>query len=196
MYCPEYICTASEGLLSISWSQSGSVEDSPTGKVSFYDHRGAEVVQLSLTKRNYGLYYSCITSVGVDSKACLDPLVIILNVCVFSHCNDFDDDELSLDLDDDSRVCSSSTVQPDVTPKAKQLEADLWQAWLGHISNWQLKVLPLSANGLPANFQPHPFAFYDHYRQARVRKRRAILEASILLVPMVVHSGGIWTLVS
>jgi hypothetical protein len=49
----------------------------------------------------------------------------------------------------------------------------LWQARLGHCSDWQLKVLPMSADGLPSRFYPHPFASYDHYNQARIRKRPA-----------------------
>jgi hypothetical protein len=61
----------------------------------------------------------------------------------------------------------------DYVPKCKQIETDLWQARLGHCSDWQLKVLPMSADGLPSRFHPHPFASYDHYNQARVRKRAA-----------------------
>jgi hypothetical protein len=61
----------------------------------------------------------------------------------------------------------------DFIPKEKQIEADLWQARLGHCSEWQLKVLPMSADGLPSRFHPHPFASYDHYNHARIRKRPA-----------------------
>jgi hypothetical protein len=65
---------------------------------------------------------------------------------------------------------SSPTSIEDFIPKAKQIEADLWQARLGHCSDWQLKVIPMSADGLPSWFHPHPFASYDHYNQARIRK--------------------------
>jgi hypothetical protein len=55
--------------------------------------------------------------------------------------------------------------------KSKQVEADLWQARLGHCSDWQLKVIPMSTTGTPSKFTPHPFASYDVYNQARIRKR-------------------------
>jgi hypothetical protein len=60
---PEAICFASGGLLS-KWSQSGSPDDS-TGRVSFYDNKGTEVISLTLNKRN-GLYYTPVTSVAVN----------------------------------------------------------------------------------------------------------------------------------
>jgi hypothetical protein len=68
---------------------------------------------------------------------------------------------------------SSRTIIDEFVPKSRQLEADLWQARLGHCSDWQLNVLPMSADGLPSRFYPHPFASYDHYNQARIRKRPA-----------------------
>jgi hypothetical protein len=36
-----------------------------------------------------------------------------------------------------------------------------------------MKVLPMSVDGTPSNFRPHPFASYDWYNQARIRKRPA-----------------------
>jgi hypothetical protein len=68
---------------------------------------------------------------------------------------------------------SHRSIIDEFVPKSRQLEADLWQARLGHCSDWQLKVLPMSADGLPSRFYPHPFASYDHYNQARIRKRPA-----------------------
>lgn len=67
----------------------------------------------------------------------------------------------------------SSPSLDDFIPKAKQIEADLWSARLGHCSNWQLKVIPQSTEGTPGSFHPHPFASYDHYNKARIRKRAA-----------------------
>jgi hypothetical protein len=103
-------------------------------------------------------------------------------VCIYYHAlEDRSDDELSLGYDDGiplpsdpaAHLNAAPATPPEVTPKQLQIEADLWQARLGHCSDWQLKVIPLSADGLPPKFQPHPFAFYDHYQQARVRKRPA-----------------------
>jgi hypothetical protein len=119
------------------------------------------------------------------------------NFSIFYHtpCG-VDDDDISLDFDDVSipsypskrgppavNPCCQPFLVPtpkssrssidDFVPKSKQIEADFWQARLGHCSDWQLKVLPMSVEGLPSHFQPHPFACYDHYNQARIRKRPA-----------------------
>jgi len=64
-------------------------------------------------------------------------------------------------------------VASDYIPKSKQIEADLWQARFGHCDEWQMKVLPMSVDGTPSKFCPHPFASYDWYNQARIRKRPA-----------------------
>eukprot|EP00804_Cyclotella_cryptica_P017245 CCRYP_016804-RA/>CCRYP_016804-RA protein AED:0.21 eAED:0.21 QI:0/0/0/1/1/1/3/0/813 len=60
-----------------------------------------------------------------------------------------------------------------VNPKEKQIEADLWQARLGHCRDWQLKVIPYAIDGTPGKFYPHPFASYDHYNLARIHKHPA-----------------------
>jgi hypothetical protein len=183
---PESICFHSNGILS-SWVQAGSTT-ADFGSVSFFNSNGAEVLSLTLQKRN-GLYYTSISSVAVDS----DRPVCNLTQDYYVYFHTMDDDlldDISIDLDDplpspspapgpvvspspipDPR--SSATEYDEFIPKFRQLEADFWQARLGHCDEWQLKVLPMSAEGLPSKFYPHPFASYDHYNQARIRKRPA-----------------------
>jgi hypothetical protein len=177
---PEFICAASDEML-VRWNQSGAT-DSNQGAVVFTDHSGAEVIKLQLDKRN-GLYYSFIDTFGVNNKVCEPHLGQSPTTCIYFHTPEEEsDDDLSLDFDEDIPTSpspvihlSEASISPvdEVTPKKLQIEADLWQARLGHCSDWQLKVLPLSADGLPPKFNPHPFAFYDHYQQARIRKRPA-----------------------
>jgi hypothetical protein len=201
---PESICFHSNGVLT-NWTQSGSTL-SDGGSISFFDANGAEVIAMSLTKRN-GLYYTPVSAIGVNS---VDPtLKPSVNYSIHYHNSDsMCVDDVSIETDDSSpprpiiyeshatptpRTCShlpprvhpfaasiptpkchtSSSLMTDFIPKEKQIEADLWQARLGHCSEWQLKVLPMSADGLPSRFHPHPFASYDHYNHARIRKRPA-----------------------
>jgi hypothetical protein len=212
---PEAICFNSNDFLT-HWTQSGSTT-ADSGSISFFTKQGAEVLSLSLQKRN-GLYYTPVCTVGVDST---DPsLKPSMNYCIYYYYHSpvgAADDDFSLNIDDDPLfdpaispsssptkcpssgptndpspsprlpppvgLCcqpfsvptpkSSHSTLDDFVPKSKQIEADLWQARLGHCSDWQLKVLPMSADGLPSNFQPHPFASYDHYNQARIRKHPA-----------------------
>ena len=101
---PEAICYASGGLLT-KWSQSGSPEVD-SGQVSFYDARGAEVISLKLDKRN-GLYYSSISTVAVDTNACMSSTSDspTIGTVVYYHTPEgMDDDDISIDLDED--LCS------------------------------------------------------------------------------------------
>jgi hypothetical protein len=187
----EAICYATKGLLS-RWSESGSPEDS-TGNVTFYSDKGAEVISLTLHKCN-GLYSSSVNAVGDASSSAS---IVDQDVAVYFHTGDDSDDDVSLDFDDGieypeplleanrNERCplkgptpSGPTMPPMSIPtpksstrpqvlKSKQAEADLWQACLGHCSNWQLKVIPMS------KFTPHLFASYDVYNQARIQKQLA-----------------------
>jgi hypothetical protein len=94
---PEAICYASKGLLS-HWSQSGSREES-TGNVTFFSNQGAEVILLTLQKRN-GLYYSSIRTVGVNCEASSSASVSDRDVAVYYHTEYDSDDDVSLDFDD------------------------------------------------------------------------------------------------
>jgi hypothetical protein len=171
--------------------------------VSFYDDKGAEVISLTLNKRN-GLYYSNISAIAVINDASSSQTQSELEQFIYFHTPDgIDDDEVSLDFDDGDSippraptlnrnarsplrgptptgptmppmsVPTPKSTPPQFDPKYKQMEADLWQARLGHCSDWQLKVIPMSADGTPSKFCPHPFASYDVYNQARIRKRPA-----------------------
>ena len=94
---PEAICYASNGLLS-RWSQSGSPDDT-TGNVTFYSDKGAEVILLTLHKRN-GLYYSLVTAVGVNSDASSSASIVDRDMAVYFHSEDDSNDDVSLDFDD------------------------------------------------------------------------------------------------
>jgi hypothetical protein len=213
---PDSICECSNGLLE-RWSQSGNIATAE-GNVVFFDSTGAEVISLSLNKRN-GLYYTPIQTIAVNGGVNINRHMS--DGVIYFHTPDgVDDDDVSIcttDEDNWTHLASPTrsgkdftppiaspptmpltspsktppTTQPidtsvakpkplsvsptpiEFIPKSKQIEADLWQARLGHCNEWQLKVLPMSTEGTPANFQPHPFASYDHYNQARIRKRPA-----------------------
>ena len=194
---PEAICQNSGRFLT-HWTQSGSTL-SDFGNVSLFTAQGAEIISLQLKKRN-GLYYTTLSSTAVDSSA--PPPSPEVNWYVYTHTDDPNAaDDVSLDEFDppsptpamfcgppskeptmppftipvpkQSRTANDVSLFPEATPKMKQIEADLWQARLGHCSEWQLKVLPMSADGTPSRFQPHPFSSYDVYNQSRIRKRPA-----------------------
>jgi hypothetical protein len=63
------------------------------------------------------------------------------------------------------------------------LESELWAARLGYCDEWQLKQIPLHADGTPPKFFPHPLRFIDHKEQARVRKQPAGSHAEQALLP-------------
>ena len=56
---------------------------------------------------------------------------------------------------------------------AQQLESELWAARLGFCSEWQLDTIPGCAEGIPNQFDYHPFRFLDHKEQARIWKQAA-----------------------
>ena len=163
---PEAICHASSGLLE-SWCQSGSLSDG-IGSVSMFDHTGACRICLQLNKHN-GLYYSTISTIALDKGPSYEPRSG--NRTVYFHDDDSSDADVSLEVDPSNAAFLRDLSTSD--PRRQQIEADLWQARLGHCSEWQLKVLPAAADGLPAEFTPHPFASYDHYNHARIRKMPA-----------------------
>ena len=121
---------------------------------------------MTLHKHN-GLYYSSVTVVGVNSDASSSASVVDRDVAVYFHSEDDSDDDVSLDFDDGfdypeqppianhnaqlplkGPTPSGPTMPPMSVPipksstqphllKTKQVEADLWQARLGHCSDWQ-----------------------------------------------------------
>jgi hypothetical protein len=56
---------------------------------------------------------------------------------------------------------------------ARQLKSELWAARLGLCGEDQLKRLALNADGLPTDFEFHPFWYIDWKAQARIRKQDA-----------------------
>jgi hypothetical protein len=105
---PESICFHSNGILT-SWSQSGSTL-ATQGSVSFFNQSGAEVLALTLQKRN-GLYYTDISSFALDgdrpvSNTSQDYFVY------FHEANDDVLDDISLDLDDSSVVNPADSPRP------------------------------------------------------------------------------------
>ena len=70
-----------------------------------------------------------------------------------------------------SRLCRQP-IQP-----VQQLESELWAAHLSFCSKWQLDAIPGSAEGIPNQFDYHPFRFLDHREQARIRKQAAAQSA-------------------
>jgi hypothetical protein len=105
---PESICFHSNGIVT-SWSQSGSTL-ATQGSVSFFNQSGAEVLALTLQKRN-GLYYTDISSFALDgdrpvSNTSQDYFVY------FHEANDDVLDDISLDLDDSSVVNPADSPRP------------------------------------------------------------------------------------
>lgn len=157
---PKAICSASGGLLS-RLAQSGSSDDI-TGTVSFYNNSGAEVILLTLTKSNelyYSPISSLAVYPGLSSStSTLEPDLMIY----YHTLNGVDDDDISIDFDKVLTPLPSpptvnhqtKSILPGPTPtgptmppmniptpkslpytptdKFKQVEADLWQAQLGH----------------------------------------------------------------
>jgi hypothetical protein len=94
------------------------------------------------------------------------------NRTIFIHTEEgIEDDDASIDWDSDSTAHANFSIQgPTTSIRRRQLEADLWQARLEHCGEWQLKVIPHEVEGTPTEFYPHPFASYEHYNRARIRK--------------------------
>jgi hypothetical protein len=147
-----------------SWSQTGSVS-ADSGTFSVFDDNGVCRIQLPLTKRN-GLYYSSISALALDNGQPLHSCHG--NRTIYLHDTDSSDDDVSLVLE--PTAAATLADLPTTDPRRQQIEADLWQARLGHCSEWQFKVLIAAADGLPTEFTPHPFASYDHYNRARIQK--------------------------
>ena len=53
------------------------------------------------------------------------------------------------------------------------MESEIWAARLGFCSEWQLDVIPGCVDGIPSQFEYHPFRFITTKEQASIRKRAA-----------------------
>ena len=168
---PQAICAGSKGYLA-RWSQEGTTTP-PTGKVTFYDKNDKVVISLELQHHN-GLFYTTTAADSIDhgqfNNSAAKPKTI------YFHTEDgIEDEEASLDDDmafpeEFGAQAYLFTKDQQNHPRRQQLEADLWQARMGHCGEWQLRVLPHAVHGTPSEFNPHPFSSYDHYDRARIRK--------------------------
>jgi hypothetical protein len=168
---PDSICSTSKGVFP-RWIQTGNTTGN-VGSIQFLHPDDTVGISLSL-QRKEGLYYTCAHTVAVTSAYSAHR----------SHIQD--------DTDAQPQSCDAPTTLPPPrtpplsipTPKTvdstglslrqrQQLEFDLWQARLGHCNEWQLQVLPQAVDGTPDKFYPHPFASYDWYNSARIRKQPA-----------------------
>jgi hypothetical protein len=164
------ICRDSGGYLT-KWLREGSTTPT-TGKLTIWNKHGEAVICLHLIQRN-GLFYTTTETLALNHPT--SPVRPASDKCVYLHTEEGIDDDASLDWD--SSVLSNKTLEanfytkdPASSPRRQQLEADLWQARLGHCSKWQLKVIPHAVEGTPTEFTPHPFSSYEHYNRARIRK--------------------------
>jgi hypothetical protein len=121
-----------------------------------------------------GLFYTRTQTTAIDHTK--PPEQPTGHRTVFIHTEErIDDDEASIDWDSESlpqktAQANFSIQGPTTSIRRRQLEADLWQARLGHCGEWQLKVILHVVEGTPTEFHPHLFASYEHYNRARIRK--------------------------
>ena len=169
---PHAICRSSRGFLT-KWIQEGDL-NTLEGTVAFYNKRGDAIIRLHLQHRN-GLFYTTTSATAINHP--IDPSHPSGNRAVYLHTEEDigaeEDEEASLDWDYLLQDQASANITIDATtnnPRRQQLEADLWQARLGHCGEWQLKVIPHAVEGTPTQFTPHPFSTYEHYNRARIRK--------------------------
>ena len=92
---------------------------------------------------------------------------------------------LPMPADEPHRIVCSRTVAPTPhksrrilhhlapTPKARQIESELWLLRFGSPGEQQLDVLPLHVTGTPPAFEYHPFRYIDFKEQAYIRKKPA-----------------------
>jgi hypothetical protein len=158
---PLAICKTSNGYLT-RWTRKGSTSP-PIGNVIFYNKHDKPVIQLKLRHQN-GLFYTTTEILAVDNRWDEDDLSahkIRKRIGI---------DEETLLAEQDLNFANLTTDAPTKDPRRLQLEADLWQARLGHCGEWQLKVISQAVDGMPSQFIPHSFSSYDHYNGARIRK--------------------------
>eukprot|EP00804_Cyclotella_cryptica_P010127 CCRYP_018496-RA/>CCRYP_018496-RA protein AED:0.47 eAED:0.44 QI:0/0/0/1/0.5/0.66/3/0/481 len=155
---PHAMCHSSRGYLS-KWVQEGHLYP-PSGRVTFYNKQGDAVIRLDLEQRN-GLYYTTTTATAIDH-----PLEVEHpsgNRAMYLHTEEGigweEDEEASLDWDIplQQAFANINIDAPTTNPRCQQLEADLWQARLGHCGEWQLRVILHAVHGTPTQFTPTHF---------------------------------------
>lgn len=166
---PEAVCQSSKGIFT-RWTQEGDPAGN-TGAIRFFHPDGSVGISLSL-QRKHGLYFTSNKTLAVSS---------------FSSNRSVTPIDGPIDTPPTMPTPTPLPPPPKTAPfsvptpktvhptglthrQRQQIEFDLWQARLGHCSEWQLQVLPQMADGTPDKFAAHPFASYDAYNQARIRK--------------------------
>ena len=132
---PQAICRDSMGYLT-NWSQEGTTTH-PSGKLTIFNKHGAAVICLDLTQKN-GLFYTTTRTMALDHPS--SPVRRSNSSSIYLHTEEgIDDDDASLDWDssfdgqhDITPQMNFYTNDPVSSPRRQQLEADLWQARLGH----------------------------------------------------------------
>ena len=136
------------------WRQTG-YKDSQPGSLQFFDDNDTPLLVLDLVKRN-GLYYCpAVSTLSVTSHG-------ISPDSLLAH---------RLSTSDDPPRRSRPSRKP--VSRADLLESELWAARLGFCGESQLDALPGNVEGIPTQFQHHPFRFIDFKEQARIRKQAA-----------------------
>ena len=164
---PHAICRSSRGYLT-KWIQEGQLHPAE-GTVAFFNNKGDIVIQLDLKHRN-GLFYTTTTANAINHTTDIGTSALNRTTHTQSYTDLTRHEEALLDFDCEEESANITIEAPSINPRRQQLEADLWQARLGHCGEWQLKVIPHAVEGTPAHFTPHPFSSYDHYNRARIRK--------------------------
>ena len=147
---PDAILSSSPDFM--GWRQTG-YKDSQPGSLQFFDENDTPLLVLDLVKRN-GLYYCPVSSLAIKSDNMQSPAAV--------H---------RLASSNDTPRRSLATRKP--VSKADLLESELWAARLGFCGESQLDALPGNVEGIPTQFQHHPFRFIDFKEQARIRKQAA-----------------------
>jgi hypothetical protein len=156
---PDSVCRTSNGVFT-RWSQEGrTIDDS--GCINFFHPDDTVGISLVLERR-HGLYFTTSKTNAVTSFRSNNVRAPV----------DSEEPSLPPPRTPAFSVPTPKTVHPTglTTRQRQQIEFDLWQARLGHCSEWQLQMLPQFADGTPDKFVGHPFASYDSYNQARIRK--------------------------
>ena len=153
------------------WTMSGHSDRTQGGMLSFATESGDVYMSIPLTNRG-GLYYCEDTFVMGGT-----PLSQVNNLTASAD-GDTDDEKASKAAEekkpkDEAKTRYNPKPPRPPTSEAKQLESVLWNSRLGFPSEFQMEVITTHADGLPAQFAPHPFEKYDLKMRATIQKQPA-----------------------
>lgn len=147
-------------------SQTIHKDDRP-GTLKFASYTGFYSLQIDLIKRD-GLYYIPTARYKMVHS-------------ILGQWQSGDDDDFDYLWSDDpydapSPAAAVQTVSGgrprfDQVQPHKQIESELWALRMGSCSETQLRQLSDAADGVPKNFEFHPFRQIDFKTQARIRKK-------------------------